>query len=248
MLEEEAVQIDSVELQPVSTVVTIPTTPRRLSDDTAPSCSNTITLVAPGCTSYTDDTIYQSYPRKQKYGPLHAFAIWCMQQSCFDDLLFFLIFCVCAFIYLPLPADNPAMPFFRLFLYSSMTVLIYSMACRLPARWRLVFHPIIVTSAGVMAGIAYFESIKGINIHQGVNHYKTGITFISLVEKTNVGWPGAGDIFAATMDVAIISMAFNVYKNRPDSFRHVSCFLIYFLIYITHFCLIYHSGYLYFVP
>jgi hypothetical protein len=170
-----------------------------------------------------------------KHGPLHSFAIWCMNESNFDDLVFFIIFCVCAFIYLPLPADNPAMPFFRLFLYFSMTILEYSVACRLPPKIRVIVHPIILTAALVMAGIGYFERCKGFDIRHGVNLYKTGISFVSLVTKSNVGWPGGGDILSAAMDVSIISLAFNVYKSRPASIREVNHGMIFFYICIhTH--------------
>lgn len=197
----------------------------------ASSCASTLTNISTPSTHhtsnndthfYSSNTVYEAYQPKEKHGPLHYFAVWCMQQSSFDDLTLFIIFCLCAFVYLPLPEDNPAMPFFRLFLYFSMTILLYSASCRLPAKARVVIHPIILTSACVMAGIAYFERVKGFDINHGVTLYKTGITFISLVEKTNVGWPGAGDLFATAMDVAIISMAFNVYKTRPDSLREVS--------------------------
>lgn len=224
----------TIQLNPVSSVVTLPTVIHRLSDDNAPSCSSTLTgISAQGgtpntvnntyrCCTSNNNTLYEPYNHHQhQHGPLHTFAIWCMQQSSFDDLTFFLIFCICAFVFLPLPEDNAAMPFFRLFLYFSMIILIFSAACRLPVKMRLLFHPIIVTAAGVMAGIAYFERVKGFDIKYGVDQFKNGVTFISLVERTNVGWPGAGDILAATMDVSIISMAFNVYKNRPDSIRHV---------------------------
>lgn len=242
-LEEEEVQIGSNipdqqihQLTPLSTIVTVPPapapSPRQIMDDSASSSSTLtgISVITPATTppinndNLSNHTIYEAYPpTKEKHGPLHSFAIWCMQQSSFDDLTLFLIFCLCAFIFLPLPQDNPAMPFFRLFLYFTMTILLFSAACKLPAKWRIVMHPIILTAACVMAGIAYFERVKGFDIKHGVHLYKTGITFISLVEKTNIGWPGGGDILNAAMDVSIISMAFNIYKSRPDTFREVSC-------------------------
>ncbi|KAG0793590.1 hypothetical protein G6F57_003689 [Rhizopus arrhizus] len=158
-------------------------------------------------------------PTEQKHGPLHAFALWCMKESNFDDLAMFLLFCLCGAVFLPLSESSPAMPFFRLFLYLFMTILMYSFFSKLPAGLRRFFHPIIVSAAGMMAGIAYFERCKGFDIKHGVDRYKTGITFISLVEKTRVGWPGAGDLLAATMDVAILSLSFNIYKSRPNQFR-----------------------------
>lgn len=165
--------------------------------------------------------VYERYKPREKHGPLHVFALWCMDQSTFDDLTMFIVFCVCAFIFLPLPQDSPALPFFRLFLYLTMTLLLYSATCRLPAKVRLVFHPIILTAACVMAGVGYFETVKGWDIHHGANVYKNGVTFISLVERTHIAWPGPGDVLSATMDVSIISMAFNVYKCRPDTLREV---------------------------
>lgn len=204
--------------------------PRLLTEDTA-SCASTLNspntrnlTASPSETDIPLNTISSNIyePQiKEKHGPLHYFAIWCMEQSTFDDLTLFIIFSLCAFIYLPLPEDNPAMPFFRLFLYFTMTILLFSASCRLPAKIRIVVHPIILTAACTMAGIAYFERIKGYDIYHGVNAYKTGINFISLVEKTNVGWPGGGDILSTAMDVSIISLAFNVYKSRPQSIREV---------------------------
>lgn len=252
-LHEEVVSMDlpdSAHLDQTTppTVITIPTPQENYApseNDVASSCASTLTNISTASiqpTSCNDDTrfcssnpdtVYEAYQPRQKHGPLHYFAVWCMQQSSFDDLTLFIIFCLCAFVFLPLPEDNPAMPFFRLFLYFSMTILLYSASCRLPAKARVVIHPIILTSACVMAGIAYFERVKGFDIYYGVNLYKTGITFISLVERTNVGWPGAGDIFAAAMDVAIISMAFNVYKTRPDSLREVSSEVHLYLFYLN---------------
>lgn len=186
----------------------------------SPSCHE---LYSPSRNCCTSDTkrIYKPYKPTEKHGPLHSITIWCMKQSSFDDIMLFLLFFICAFVFLPLPEDNPAMPFFRLFLYFTMTLWTFSMACRLPHRIRLVIHPIILCAALVMAGIAYFERVKGFDIRHGVALYKNEITFISLVEKTHVGWPGGGDILAVTMDVSIISLAFNVYKSRPDSFLEV---------------------------
>lgn len=247
-LDEEEVEIDALgvsqqEANPVSSsTVTMPTTAiQRLSNGDAASFVSTLdgstspTLsihrspsfrelseTPAGCFTNNTNTIYEAYKPVEKHGPLHSIALWCMEQSSFDDLTLFLIFCICAFVFLPLPEDNPAMPFFRLFLYFTMTLLTFSAACRLPHHVRLVIHPIILSSALIMAGIAYFERVKGFDVRHGAALYKTGITFISLVEKTRVGWPGGGDILAATMDVSIISLAFNVYKSRPDSIREVS--------------------------
>lgn len=232
VLKEETVAIDIPEAirQEANELVIVPSNDmRNLSGDAI--SSNTVT----DRSSYLDNHAHdhgcccsnssaQTYiaPFKHRHGPLHSFAVWCMKESNFDDLSFFLMFCLCTFIFLPLPENNPAMPFFRLFLYLSMTVLLYSASCRLPPKLRIIFHPIIVTSAAVMAGIAYFERVKGFDILHGVGLYKSGITFISLVEKTHVDWPGAGDILAMTMDVSIISLAFNVYKNRPSLVRQVT--------------------------
>ncbi|KAI8638772.1 LrgB-like family-domain-containing protein [Parasitella parasitica] len=242
-LDEEEVYVNTptnAHLNRVSSVTTFDTTIRPLSDDDAASCVSTLnhypsavscrgensaqtteTTAADCSSSNNNNAFYEPFnsTRPKKHGPLHSFAIWCMEQSTFDDLTLFIIFCLCAFIFLPLPEDNLATPFFRLFLYFTMTILLYSAACRLPPQIRIVVHPIILCSACTMAGIAYFERVKGFDIKHGVNLYKTGITFISLVEKTNVGWPGGGDILGAAMDVAIISLAFNVYKSRPNSLR-----------------------------
>lgn len=253
-LDEEEVEIDipdNAHSNRVSSVATLDAAIQRHSNVDAASCASTLnhslssaslrgdhigasnaatpsTTAAPQCCSNNSNVLYEPYgsTRPKKHGPLHYFAIWCMQQSTFDDLTLFIIFSLCAFIYLPMPEDNPAMPFFRLFLYFTMTILLYSASCRLPPKVRIVIHPIILTSACTMAGIAYFERVKGFDIKHGVNLYKTGITFISLVEKTNVGWPGGGDILGATMDVAIISLAFNVYKSRPGSLLEVSFYLL----------------------
>lgn len=249
-LDEEELKIDipgNAHMNEVSSVVTLDNATRRLSNYDAASFASTLNHPSSStslrgdqigasnaatptptaslqCCSNNSNIHYEPYTstRPKRNGPLHSFAIWCMEQSTFDDLTLFIIFSLCAFIYLPLPEDNPAMPFFRLFLYFTMTILLFSASCRLPPKLRIIINPIILTSACTMAGIAYFEKAKGFDIKHGVNLYKTGITFVSLVEKTNVGWPGGGDILGATMDVAIISLAFNVYKSRPDSLVQVS--------------------------
>ncbi|KAI8367434.1 LrgB-like family-domain-containing protein [Choanephora cucurbitarum] len=200
-----------------------------VSDEDKASCIRTLTgenhsiLSVPAAENYMASNVNTLYGNEKeapkKHGPLHSIAVWCMEQSCFDDLMFFLMFCACAFVFLPLPDSNPAMPFFRLFLYFTTTVLTYSLSCRMPAQIRMVIHPIILAAACVMAAIAYFEQVKGFDIRHGIGLYKKGVTFIGLVEKTYVEWPGAGDLLSATMDVSIISLAFNVYKSRPSSLR-----------------------------
>ncbi|KAI7907437.1 LrgB-like family-domain-containing protein [Cokeromyces recurvatus] len=246
-LDTEEAEIGSpgfAHLQRASSVVTIPIPLRQLSDDDGGSCASTLTgKSSPPIISHQHDhpnsrccmsdtnALYEPHHhhQRERHGPLHAFAVWCMEQSNFDDLTLFIIFCICAFVFLPLSHDSPAMPFFRLFLYFSMTLLLYSAASRMPAKMKIIIHPIIVTSACVLAGLAYFERVKGFDIIYGVNVYKTGISFISLVEKTDVGWPGGGDILSAAMDVSIISLAFNVYKSRPTSLRQwaiITCSIV----------------------
>ncbi|KAI8056548.1 LrgB-like family-domain-containing protein [Gilbertella persicaria] len=220
-LAEEEVAIETSMIHQQQSIIAIPSAARHSDDIDRASCSRTLTgepLQGIVHNASNANSIFED-SGEQRYGPLHHFAIWCMEQSCFDDLTFFILFCICAFIFLPLPYDSPAMPFFRLFLYFFMTILLFSLSCRLPSKVRMVIHPIILTSACVMAGIAYFERTKGFDIRHGVYLYKAGITFVSLVEKTNVGWPGGGDILSTAMDVSIISLAFNVYKSRPSSLR-----------------------------
>ncbi|KAI8971917.1 LrgB-like family-domain-containing protein [Mycotypha africana] len=248
----------------IPTHISIPMSVRRFSDDGG-STTSTLTNVSTNASTYHHPLYTPSAIREQcscgggyghdattttaatalgtdkekKHGPLHSLAMWFMQQSTFDDLALLIGFALCAFVFLPLPESHPAMPFFRLFLYLTMTILLYSAACRMPARIRMIVHPIIFTATCVMAGIAYFERVKGFDIKHGVRLYKSGITFIGLVEKTHVGWPGGGDVLGAAMDVSIISLAFNVYKSRPESLREwlvIFCSIIpmaFFIMFVT---------------
>ncbi|KAI8976733.1 LrgB-like family-domain-containing protein [Pilobolus umbonatus] len=151
--------------------------------------------------------------------PIQRSVIWLMDQFNFDETVLLFTFLLCAFVFFPLPEDNPAMSFFRLFLYLSLHLLSFSFACKLPSRVTMFIHPIIMTCACVLAGIAYFERSKGFDVLHGVDLYKTNFTFIALVEKQNVRWPGAADILSAALDVAVISLAFSVYKHRPNSLK-----------------------------
>ncbi|KAI8062160.1 LrgB-like family-domain-containing protein [Gongronella butleri] len=150
---------------------------------------------------------------------------WVACQPSVHTLLLCIICTFGTLGYLALPLTSPALPMFTILSQLPLTVLIYVAMMKLPAKFRLVIHPIISTTAICMAVLPFLYVIKTGDYSANVAkaaisaYYTNRISFYSLIEGTQIGWPGAGDILSSAMNVAIVSLALTVYQNSPSNWR-----------------------------
>jgi hypothetical protein len=107
----------------------------------------------------------------------------------FDRLTYAIIF---LFIGLPIYyTTGYAMP-----AQLTLNVLAYFTALALPPKWKQFLHPVLVSSAITILGIWILGLIRGSNLTQILDSYKTGTNYLDLWHgEKNLPLPGAGDIF-----------------------------------------------------
>ncbi|ORX49912.1 hypothetical protein DM01DRAFT_1338046 [Hesseltinella vesiculosa] len=146
------------------------------------------------------------------------------QPSVHTSLLLFL-FSASIIGYLGVPNNAGAFPFFSIVSQVTLTVLVYVAGTKLPLKVRMILHPIIITTAVMLAALTYLYIVKADVIYPNAAKaavsafYTNRISFYSLIEGSAVGWPGAGDILSSAMNVAIVSLALTVYQNSPSNWR-----------------------------
>lgn len=90
------------------------------------------------------------------------------------------------------------------------TVFGFVAASGLPARFRQIFHPIIVCGTIGFSGVAVWSNLQNISIDQGLKAF---------LSKGAGPW-GAGDILMALLGPVILSFGFRIYAQRALMKRH----------------------------
>ncbi|KAF2836046.1 hypothetical protein M501DRAFT_1007551 [Patellaria atrata CBS 101060] len=103
----------------------------------------------------------------------------------------------------------------------ALNILTYFAALSIPASWRRMLHPVLVSSLIAVPSIWIMAIIGGDSLHNGLKAYKTGTRYIQLLngEKDLLN-PGAGDIFSTMLDVSIVALALPMFQYRNELKRH----------------------------
>ncbi|KAK3689524.1 LrgB-like family-domain-containing protein [Podospora appendiculata] len=133
-------------------------------------------------------------------------------------------------------ATGYAMP-----LHTSVTVLSYFAALRLPNTWRHYLHPVLVSALLTVVTIWLLGLTQSISLTATLTSYRTGLKYLSLWEHTTTAAPtptptptpnsstirpGAGDIFSTALDVSIVSLALPMYQYRRSLRAHFAAILV----------------------
>jgi putative effector of murein hydrolase len=141
-------------------------------------------------------------------------------NSNFDRMTYTLLF---LFVGLPIYyATGYAMP-----AQLTFNVLAYFAALSLPAKWRQFLHPVLVSSLITVLGIWILGLIKGENLDEVLDSYKTGSNYLKLWRgDRNLPMPGAGDLFSSALDASIVALALPMYNYRHELQRHFFAIVI----------------------
>lgn len=117
---------------------------------------------------------------------------------------------------------------YNLLLHLSISVLLFKLALLIPARWKKIFHPILVSFPFMLLLIYIFAVIKRDGFLDTIRLYKTGRTYLYLFNRARsptAHWPGAGDFLSACMDISIVSLALPMFNYRQDLRKHYLVFI-----------------------
>jgi len=109
----------------------------------------------------------------------------------------------------------------------TLNVLAYFTALALPPKWKQFLHPVLVSSALAILGIWLLGLIRGENLTQILDSYKTGTNYLDLWHgEKNLPFPGAGDIFSSALDASIVALALPMFSYRQELKRHFFAIVI----------------------
>ncbi|KAI9733719.1 MAG: hypothetical protein M1818_007133 [Claussenomyces sp. TS43310] len=107
------------------------------------------------------------------------------------------------------------------------SILSYFAALSLPAPWRKVFHPVLVSSLITVLGVWILGLIRGDSLDQVLAVYQTKTKYLQLWEGTKgLPAPGAGDIFASVLDASIVALALPMFQYRKELMQHFFAIVI----------------------
>ena len=105
----------------------------------------------------------------------------------------------------------------------TLNVLAYFAALSLPARYKRVLHPVLVSSAATILGIWVLALCRRDTLHDGLKAYSTRTRYLQLWDGVKgLRKPGAGDVFGSVLDVSIVALALPMFQYRNELKRHVS--------------------------
>ncbi|KAH7348725.1 LrgB-like family-domain-containing protein [Rhexocercosporidium sp. MPI-PUGE-AT-0058] len=109
----------------------------------------------------------------------------------------------------------------------TLTILAYFTALALPANWKRVFHPVLVSAAISVLGVYILGAIRGDSLSQSLHAFKTGTRYLDLWHgKKNLAAPGAGDILVSVLDAGIVALALPMFAYRQELKRHFFAIVI----------------------
>ncbi|KAI9305903.1 LrgB-like family-domain-containing protein [Cunninghamella echinulata] len=160
---------------------------------------------------------------------------WNHCQPTIDTVIFFIIFIISTLIYIGLPSDHALLPSTALVSQLTLTILVFLAASHTPLKIKLILHPLISTTAIMLACLGYLRWIKLNHSVDGGGimgttdqlfksavrtYYTNSHNFFTWIEGTSVdGFAGAGDVLSSAMNVAIVSLALTVFLNKPGDIR-----------------------------
>ncbi|KAL2064074.1 hypothetical protein VTL71DRAFT_4568 [Oculimacula yallundae] len=103
----------------------------------------------------------------------------------------------------------------------TLTVLSYYLALALPAKWKRVLHPVLVSAAVTVLGIYILGVIHEDTLTTSLHAFKTGTSYLDLWHgKKHLRAPGAGDILVSILDAGIVALALPMFAYRLELKRH----------------------------
>jgi putative effector of murein hydrolase len=102
----------------------------------------------------------------------------------------------------------------------TLNILAYFAALSISPRLKQFLHPVLVSSVITIVGIWILGLIRGDNLEDILESYKTGTNYQQLWRGQDIPKPGAGDIFSSVLDASIVALALPMYNYRLELKRH----------------------------
>ena len=109
----------------------------------------------------------------------------------------------------------------------SVNVLLFFGTMSLPASWRQILHPVIVSAFSTLLVIWLLGRVRGDSLVTTLDAYKPGNTYLAIWERktsslssSSSAGPGAGDMLVSALDASIVSLALPMYQYRHELRRH----------------------------
>ncbi|KIH93592.1 hypothetical protein SPBR_04160 [Sporothrix brasiliensis 5110] len=113
-------------------------------------------------------------------------------------------------------ATGYAMP-----LQLAVNVLMFFGAMSLPAAWRQILHPVLVSAFSTFLLIWLLGRVRGDGLVETLHQYRPGNTYLQVWSAaTGSRKPGAGDVLASALDASIVSLALPMYQYRHELKHH----------------------------
>lgn len=104
----------------------------------------------------------------------------------------------------------------------SLTTLFFLLARRVPPQYQRMLHPVLTCAALTILGVYLLSASTHTPFKHALKTYKTPSTYLSLFRSTpSLAPPGAGNIFAALLDVSIVALALPMYSHRSALLSHL---------------------------
>lgn len=109
----------------------------------------------------------------------------------------------------------------------SFSVLAYFTALALPANWRKVLHPVLVSACIIILGVWILGLIRGDSLRTSLLQYQTSTKYLQLWEgEKGLPKPGAGDVFSTVLDASIVALALPMFNYRKELKAHFFAIVI----------------------
>lgn len=104
----------------------------------------------------------------------------------------------------------------------TLSILTYFLATSLPANYKRILHPVLISSSLTILLIWLLALSKRSTLRAALGTYSTKTRYTQLFDNDgpHLPPPGAGDVFSSVLDVSIVALALPMFQYRLELKRH----------------------------
>lgn len=175
-----------------------------------------ITNGPPQSETLSTSTPSQPTPRQDPLPPTRPQRWATFVNTHLDTLTYtFLFLFICLPIYYSTSYTMPA--------HLTLSILTYFLALSLPATYKQIIHPVLLSSSLTILLIWILALSKRSTLHAALQTYSTKTRYTQLFSADGPPHhppPGAGDILSSVLDVSIVALALPMFHHRQELKRH----------------------------
>lgn len=174
-----------------------------------------ITNGPPQSEPFTPSITSQGIPRQKPLPPTRPQKWATFVNTHLDTLTYTILFLLIGLpIYYSTSYTMPA--------HLTLSILTYFLAISLPANYKRIIHPVLLSSSLTILLIWLLALSKRSTLHAALLTYSTKTRYIQLFNSDgpHLPPPGAGDVFSSVLDVSIVALALPMFQYRLELKRH----------------------------